>query len=1026
MFVLRDARVVISPTQVMENGTIVIRDGHIERVGEDLETPPGARRLDMSGRTIYAGFIDSYSQVDTPTIELGSRHWNTGVTPQRSAAETYKPSKDLNEKLRETGVVARLAAPTGGQIKGTSVLVSTGDEDAQRAELRRDAALHMSLTTPRRRDQYPGSPMGAVALVRQSLYDARWYRSAWKAYDESQRGLPRPEPNPALEALASWLEQESPIIIDAPNERYALRVNQIVKEFTLPGVIIRGSGREYRRLAAIVAAKHPILVPVDFPKAPDVSTPEAAESVTLQRLQHWDLAPENPARLVKAGATIALTTDGLDDKSSFLKGVRKAVKRGLDPQAALAALTINPARLCGIESRLGSIEVGKLASLVVTDGDVFDDQTKVLETWVAGKRFQIDTTPELDPSGKWQLRFVDLTTRPKRAELQIEGPPDKPKAKIQVRKESYDVQKVTYSNTTISGRFPASGWKQDGTALISFVLTPSALAGQPTTGTLLLPDGTRSTIVARRTSQDAGDPPETADDKTGEDQADTDDKASDENDESKKSKSGDKPKTKPDTARAGDESGDASKDSEQNAPALYEVNYPLGAFGRDSLPPMENVLFVGATIWTCDKDGTIENGSLLIDDGKIKAVGNNVEVPEGVRTIDLAGKHVAPGIIDCHSHIATDGGVNEATQAITAEVRIGDFVDPDDIAIYRQLAGGVTAANILHGSANPIGGQNQVIKMRWGALPEDLKFAGAPPGIKFALGENVKQSNWGDDFRTRYPQTRMGVDQIMIDAFERAKAYTEDWQNWNVSQEGIPPRVDLELQAIAEIVAGKRWIHCHSYRQSEILALMRTCDAYGITIGSLQHILEGYKLADEMAAREITGSAFSDWWAYKFEVYDAIPYNGALMNEAGVVVSFNSDDAELGRRLNTEAAKAVKYGNVPPREALKFVTLNPAKQLRIDERVGSLTVGKDADFAIWTGSPLSSYSRCIQTWIDGRRYFDEQQDQQLRMRDRQRHAALVQRILSSNAQMNDSDDQQRDTQEFWTRVNEYCIHHGNL
>ena len=452
------------------------------------------------------------------------------------------------------------------------------------------------------------------------------------------------------------------------------------------------------------------------------------------------------------------------------------------------------------------------------------------------------------------------------------------------------------------------------------------------------------------------------------------------------------------------------------------MNFPLGAYGRETIPKSENVLFTGGTVWTCDAKGIIENGSILIVDGKIAAIGRGLKAPAGVRTIDLAGKHVAPGIIDCHSHIATDGGVNESTQAITAEVRIGDFIDPDDISIYRQLAGGVTAANILHGSANPIGGQNQVIKMRWGVDPEDLKFEDAPLGIKFALGENVKQSNWGSDYRSRYPQTRMGVDEIMIDGFERAKAYSADWARWKEAPTGIPPRVDLELAALAEIIEGKRWIHCHSYRQSEILALMRTCDAYGITIGSLQHILEGYKLADEMASRGIMGSTFSDWWAYKFEVYDAIPYNGALMHQAGVIVSFNSDDAELGRRLNTEAAKAMKYGDVSAEEALKFVTLNPAKQLRIDERVGSLAVGKDADLAIWSGPPMSSYSRCVQTWIDGRNYFDVQDDLKLRQRDRKRHSALVQRILSTGAEMHGSDDKKRDTQEFWTRINEYCIH----
>ncbi|MEX0675513.1 MAG: amidohydrolase, partial [Pirellulales bacterium] len=379
----------------------------------------------------------------------------------------------------------------------------------------------------------------------------------------------------------------------------------------------------------------------------------------------------------------------------------------------------------------------------------------------------------------------------------------------------------------------------------------------------------------------------------------------------------------------------------------------------------------------------------------------------------------SPGIIDCHSHVATDGGVNESGQTITAEVRIGDFVDPNDISIYRQLAGGVTSSNILHGSANTIGGQNQVLKFRWGAGPEEMKFAGAPPGIKFALGENVKQSNWGLLNTDRYPQTRMGVEQLVRDAFRAAQQYRKRWDEWNRTKVGLPPRIDLELEALAEVVEGKRLIHCHSYRQDEILALMRTCEAFGVQIGTFQHVLEGYKVADVIAKHGAGGSSFSDWWAYKFEVYDAIPYNGALLYNAGVVVSFNSDNAELARRLNLEAAKAVKYGGVPPEEALKFVTLNPAKQLRIDGRVGSLEAGKDADLVVWSASPLSTYSRCEQTWIDGRRYFDIEEDKKMRKEAAELRAKLVQRILASGEPTEKPDDEMKDR---WPREDIFCEH----
>ncbi|MFT5523008.1 MAG: imidazolonepropionase-like amidohydrolase, partial [Pirellulaceae bacterium] len=491
-----------------------------------------------------------------------------------------------------------------------------------------------------------------------------------------------------------------------------------------------------------------------------------------------------------------------------------------------------------------------------------------------------------------------------------------------------------------------------------------------------------------------------------------------------------------------EESGDEKKDEkgDRNSPGENKeepatakpsiptvVNFPFGAYGREQLPEQPSILVVrGATLWTSSAQGIIDNGAIVIRDGKIVAVGlaDDIAIPSGAVVSDARGKFISPGIIDCHSHMATDGGVNESAQAITAEVRIGDFINSDDIDIYRQLAGGVTCSNILHGSANPIGGQNQVIKLRWGVVPEAMKMSRAPQGIKFALGENVKQSNWGDEYRSRYPQTRMGVQQIMKDALTASREYDRRWREWNANHIGLPPRRDLELEAIAEIVRGKRWIHCHSYRQDEILTLIRTLDQFGIQIGTFQHILEGYKVSDAMAKHGAMGSAFSDWWAYKFEVYDAIPYNGALMHKAGIVVSFNSDDRELARHLNQEAAKAMKYGGVPAEEALKFVTLNPAKQLRIEKHVGSLEVGKDADFVIWSGPPLSNFSRCEQTWIDGRKYFDVAEDLIARQKMNILRHQLIQKILNSGEEMRDAGERDKDHSELWPHDDEFC-HHGH-
>ena len=419
--------------------------------------------------------------------------------------------------------------------------------------------------------------------------------------------------------------------------------------------------------------------------------------------------------------------------------------------------------------------------------------------------------------------------------------------------------------------------------------------------------------------------------------------------------------------------------------------------------PPKDILVKGATIWTVGPAGIIERGDLLVRDGKIAAVGKNLSAPSGAMVIDAAGKHVTPGLIDCHSHTAVDGGVNEGSNNITAEVRIGDVLDPDDIAIYRELAGGLTAANVLHGSANSIGGQNQVIKLKWGATADDLKFPGAPQGIKFALGENPKRSNFSSgDREPRYPATRMGVEESIRERFMAARQYTHDWAAYEKmkpkeQERKAPPRRDLQLEAIEQILRGQRLVHSHCYRQDEILMLIRLADEFGFKIATFQHVLEGYKVADEIAKHGAGASTFSDWWAYKIEAWDAIPFNGALMTQRGVVVSFNSDSDELARRMNYEAAKAIKYGGLTEQEAIKLVTINPARQLGIDKRVGSLEPGKDADFVIWNGHPLSVYTRAEQTWVDGVRQFDHDEDLAARAGMESRRAEMIAKVKGAAA-----------------------------
>ena len=407
----------------------------------------------------------------------------------------------------------------------------------------------------------------------------------------------------------------------------------------------------------------------------------------------------------------------------------------------------------------------------------------------------------------------------------------------------------------------------------------------------------------------------------------------------------------------------------------------LPSLANAATPPDSPSVIViqNATILTVSH-GTIDHGSILIKDGKIAEVGSNVKAPAGAQVIDGTGLYVTPGIIDCHSHIAVDGSVNEGSISVSSIANTADVLNSDDIDIYRDLAGGVTTANILHGSANSIGGQTVVIKLRWGQPASKLPFEGALPGIKFALGENPKRSNFSVPGQPkRYPATRMGVEETIRAAFTEARDYKNSWDAYNKKVSGgdktaPPPRHDLRLDPLVEVLEGKRYVHSHCYREDEILMLLRVAKEFGFRVRTFQHVLEGYKVADELAAAGVGASTFSDWWAYKVEAYDAIPYNAALMTKRGVLVSVNSDDAEEATHLNQEAAKSMKFGGLTHDEALRLVTINPAIQLGIDKRVGSIEVGKDADLVIYNHDPLSAYAVVQKTLVDGRVLFDRDKD----------------------------------------------------
>ena len=933
-YALTNAAVVTEPGVTLLNATVIVKDGIIQRVGQNITIPAAATVIDYSGRTIYPGFIDVYSDFGMPekASEIDNdgedEHWNQKVNADLNALDFIElKAKDL-QNLRKQGFTATWIVPQTGIFRGQSAIVSIADGELQNHIIKDEVAQHISFSGARG-GGYPSSLMGIIALIRQTFLDTDWYQRAWDAY-EANPAQPSPEENSSLAALQDAARGKQPVVFEVGDDLEFLRAVKIIKEFNLTAWI-KTSGMEYRIAEEVKKAGLPIITPLNFPDKLNADTPEEALDVELWELQHWYFAPENPGRMAATGVLQVFTRDGLTQKQSFHAQLRKAIERGLDKTETLAALTSNAAELLGISEQLGSIAAGKRAHFVVTDGDIFDENSKILDVWVDGDRYEITDLPTIDARGTYRFSLsVPEMKMPVEGNLEISGKPEKLSGKIVVaEKKSIKLSRIALEHQRLSLSFPGDSLGIPGVVLLSARYEDSDWVGQG-----LLPDGRSVSWRATLTEKSTPDKDEKPKDKT---------KIAD-----------------------------------------YKPAMGWGAYARKKLPAQpEYVLVKNATIWTCGPDGTLDKADMLIHNGKISQISKWITAPKGAVVVDAQGKHVTPGLIDAHSHTGIDRGVNEGTQAVTSEVRIGDVIDSYDIGWYRELAGGLTVANQLHGSANPIGGQNSVVKLRWSTLPDVMRLAGAPEGIKFALGENVKQSNWGDNYTTRYPQTRMGVETIIRDRFKAAKDYQQAWQNYQKLSKKerlktVLPRKDLELEALLEILNGKRLIHSHSYRQDEILMLCRVAQEFGFKIGTFQHVLEGYKVAESIKEAAIGASTFSDWWAYKFEVYDAIPYNGALMHKAGVNVSFNSDSNELARRLNTEAAKAIKYGGLTPEEAIKFVTINPAIQLGIADKVGSLEPGKDADFVIWSGNPLSTYTICEQTWIDGRKMFDRAEDMKAR------------------------------------------------
>jgi imidazolonepropionase-like amidohydrolase len=875
VFALRDARVIPEPGKVLAKATVVIRDGVIEAVGENVKAPADALVIDGTGLTVYAGFLDALSnwgfdsalrrsEGGAPAPEdFASEALATtkpdnrkGLTPEFHVQTALQADDQQADTWRRLGFTAHLIAPEGGTIGGQSALVSLSGAPPREAVLRAPIAQHIAFRGVTGND-YPRSLMGIIAHTRQTFLDAGHYQRLWQAYEARGRVGKRPPLDPALAELGPALEGKQPVAFEADTRDEIHRALAFADEFKLR-TMIYGGHDAWKAVEAIETKQVPVILRLNFteggaprggrgrfggaPPAPsttpgrgrgqrapanmapggDASTgPEAERELPArvredQRRQQKE-EEHNAAVLYEHKVPFAFSTQGLGTDrpgEKFRTNLRKAIDAGLPPEAALRALTTDAARILGVEKQMGRVAPGLAAHLVVTDGDFHEPATRVRYVFADGVRFEYEAGP---------ARAADARPMP--------NPTQQEKA------------------------------------------NPAAKA-EPATE-----------IEADR------------------------------------------------------------------KPKIYTGG---------------NVLIKGATVLTV-VNGTKPNTDLLVRNGKIVEIGTNLRVPEGVAVIDAAGMFIMPGIIDTHCHFAVSGGVNEFSLSVVPEVRVRDVIDSEDVQIYRALAGGVTMARLLHGSANVVGGQDAVIKLKYGQPADKLLLADAPRGVKFALGENVKRTDG------RFPNTRLGVEAVLVRAFTEAQAYRQAWTDYEkakaVGQSVSEPRRDLRLEALADVLKGELKVHCHCYRADEILMLLRVADCFGFKVKSLQHVLEGYKIAPEIAEHGASNSTFSDWWAYKIEAYDAIPFNAALLHEAGASVCLKSDSNELMRHLYQEAAKCVKYGGMSETEALKTITLNGAKQLGLESRTGSIEIGKDADMAIFTGHPLNSYSRVEMTLVEGEVYF---------------------------------------------------------
>ena len=922
MVAFKNATIYVNSKNVIKKGTLLIKDGKVISVGKSVRIPEGTNSIDLNGKTIYPSFIDIYSDFG---IKKPKRNFSRGRRPQYDAERKgYYWNDHIRPETSSYSFFKFDSKKSKEYLKAGFGVVNTHLQDG----IMRGSGLLVSLN-PHSNNAYRilDDNSGQYLSFTKSV-------KSRQAYPTSRMGAMALLRQTYLDA--NWYEngkmKNKDLSLQALNKHK--NETQIFETGNhIDAVRADKVGDEFGIQYTIVGSGD------EFERIQDIKNTNAKFIIPINFRVAYDVADPLLAQHIDLGEMRKWNQEPSNLNVLSNHGITFALTTHKLKSVSTFHKNLRKAIKYGFNKKnalaaltsipaeilgndkIGNLNIGSYANFIITSGDVFDSKTTIHENWVQGDRNIINDMNIKDITGDYVLRVNNQEYN-----LSISGKGANQKGKLTIGNEKIK-STFAFKNNWISITINNIG-------TYTRILGKVSNSSDKMNGTAFDSSGNQTSWTALRIDKEK---------------------------ENKKK----------------------IKTNKNHSIVLHPVSYPNIGYGNFTQPKQQTILIKNTTVWTSESDGILTNTDVLLKNGKIIQIGSNLKYANAL-IIDGKGKHLTAGIVDEHSHIAASA-INEGGHNSTAEVTIEDVVDPTDINIYRNLSGGTTSIQILHGSANPIGGRSAIIKLKWGENAENLIYKDSPKFIKFALGENVKQSRSNTSYR--FPQTRMGVEQVFTDYFQRAKEYDL------IKKSGQPYRKDLEMETIAEILNKERYISCHSYVQSEINMLMKVAEKFNFNVNTFTHILEGYKVADKMKEHGVGGSTFSDWWAYKYEVNDAIPYNAAIMHNAGVTVAINSDDREMSRRLNQEAAKTVKYGGISELEAWNMVTINPAKLLHIDHRVGSIKVGKDADVVLWNDHPMSIYAKVEKTIIEGKIYFDIKEDERKRTAIKLEKAKLIDLML---------------------------------